>query len=173
MNINIDNLSILQLVEESDVSSFVCSDKDLEEFLKEDAKQYFLEKIALTYLVYLDSNIVGFFSLSMGCIQADSVRSRMGIIETEIQKFPVHLIARMATHENYQNNGIGRKMLMWAHAITFHLCKYTGCRFIKVDAKNNEKTVNFYQNKGGFIEISRNDKTVQMVLDINKTPELT
>jgi GNAT superfamily N-acetyltransferase len=96
----------------------------------------------------------------------------MGNIETEIKKYPVHLIARMATHERYQNNGIGSKMLTWAHAITFHLCKYTGCRFIKVDAKNNEKTVNFYHIKGGFTEISRNNNTVQMILDINKTPEL-
>ena len=68
MEINPNSLIFTVLTDSSDVSSFTCSEeKDLEDFLKSDAKNYLREKIAITYLVHYEGQLVGFFSLAMGC----------------------------------------------------------------------------------------------------------
>ena len=43
-----------------------------------------------------------------------------------------------------------------------------GCRFVKVDAKRDPRAIRFYENYGGFIKITQNSETIQMVVDLNK-----
>ncbi len=72
MTIDIKSLIFSKLSDDSDVSSFACSDsKDLEDFLGNDAKTRQHEKISTTYLVHSGNDLIGFFSLSMGCITSD------------------------------------------------------------------------------------------------------
>jgi len=111
----------------------------------------------------------------MGCVSSDSVMDMMGEIRYPPKKFPALLIARMATKDGHRGEGIGRRMLAHAFSIAFNLCPLVGCRFIKVDAKNNEQTIHFYSTYGNFIKISESPETVQMIVDINKlcTPDTT
>ena len=53
-------------------------------------------------------------------------------------------------------------------AIAFKLTGQIGCRFVKVDAKRDQRAIRFYENYGGFIKITQNSETVQMVVDLNK-----
>ncbi|MDD1703182.1 MAG: hypothetical protein LUQ31_09410 [Methanoregula sp.] len=43
-----------------------------------------------------------------------------------------------------------------------------GCRFVKVDAKKDPRTIRFYETYGGFVKLTESTETVQMVVDINK-----
>ena len=75
MNIDLITLVFSKLTDDSDVSTFTCSDsEDLEDFLRSDAKTRQHEKISTTYLVHSGTQLVGFFSLSMGCIVSDHVK---------------------------------------------------------------------------------------------------
>lgn len=166
-----DNNSLVfsKLSDDAGVSSFVCSaSRDLEDFLRNDAKIRQREKITVTYLVHSGDNLVGFFSLSMGCITSDSVKQMDLEIEDPPTKFPALLLARMATSDGFRCQGIGREMLKRVFAMGFRLTDRIGCRFVKVDAKRDPRTIRFYEKYGGFQEITRNNETVQMVVDLNK-----
>jgi predicted GNAT family N-acyltransferase len=169
MTIDLNSLVFSKLSDDSDVSKFSCSDsKDLEDFLRSDAKNRQHEKISTTYLVNVDGEIVGFFSLSMGCITSDSVKKLSLGIEDPPNKYPALLLARMATKDGLRGQGIGREMLKRVFALGFRLTEQIGCRFVKVDAKKDARTIRFYKTYGGFIKITENAETVQMVVDINK-----
>lgn len=169
MTIDIYSLIFSKLSGDSDVSSFACSDsKDLEDFLRNDAKTRQQEKISITYLVHSGTDLVGFFSLSMGCITSDSVKKMSLEIEDPPNKYPALLLARMATKDGLRGLGIGREMLKHVFAIAFRLTGQIGCRFVKVDAKRDPRAIRFYENYGGFIKITQNSETIQMVVDLNK-----
>jgi GNAT superfamily N-acetyltransferase len=169
MNIDPDSLSFSKLTDDSDVSSFDCSDSsDLEDFLKNDAKTRQHEKISMTYLVHSGTMLVGFFSLSMGCIVSDHVKKMLPGIEEPPQKYPALLLARMATQDGMRGYGIGYEMLKHVFAMAFVLTEQIGCRFVKVDAKRDPRTIRFYEKYGGFVKITENSDTVQMVVDLNK-----
>ena len=72
MPLNPDSFIFSKLSESSNVSSFICSEySDLEEFLKDDAKNYHREKIATTYLVHSDDALIGYYSIAMGCVVSE------------------------------------------------------------------------------------------------------
>jgi len=169
MTVSSDQLTFLRLTPFADVSSFrCCEDPDLEDFLKDDSKKYDQERITTTYLGYKDGQLVSFFSLAMGCVTSESVRGMMGEIRYAPKKYPALLIARMATKDGHRGDGIGKIMLAHVISIALKLCPLVGCRFIKVDAKNNEKTPHFYATYGNFQRITENADTVQMIVDINR-----
>ena len=153
------------------MSTFACSDsEDLEDFLRNDAKTRQREKISITYLVHSGNVLVGFFSLSMGCITSKDVKNMTLEIEDPPNKYPALLLTRIATKDGLRGQGIGREMMKRVFNIAFDLTEQIGCRFVKVDAKKDPRTVRFYENNGGFIRIHENSETIQMVLDINKIP---
>jgi len=169
MPLNPDTFVFSKLTESTDVSSFYCSDyRDLEDFLKTDAKKYQLEKVATTYLVHSDDILIGYYSVAMGCVGSDLVKDLVGQIRYPPKKYPVILLARMATQDGLRGQGIGQEMLAQVFSIAFRLCPHIGCRFIKVDAKNNPKTIHFYEKYGQFKKIPGGSDAVPMVVDLNK-----
>ena len=56
-----------------DLSSFSCGHADLDEFLLEDSMEYQQERLSVTRLAYIDSEIAGFFTLVADCIDAKQV----------------------------------------------------------------------------------------------------
>lgn len=170
MPLDPDTFIFSQLTESSDVASFRCSEySDLEDFLQNDAKDYQREKVATTYLVHSEDNLIGYYSLAMGCIVSEQVQDLVGVIHYSSKKYPALLLAKMATQDGLRDQGVGREMLLQVFLIAFKLCPYVGCRFIKVDAKNNPRTINFYEKYGQFKKIPmRVDNTVPMVVDLNK-----
>lgn len=167
--VNPDTLVFSRLSPSSDISSFQCSDYyDLEDFLKTAALEYHDEKVAVTYLVHTNETLVGFFSLAMGCISTEQVIDKKSSTTYYPKKLPALLLARMAVTDDYRGKGIGKEMLARVIAMAFYLCPRVGCRVIKVDAKNNPRTINFYNKHGGFIPVSSGEETVPMIIDMNK-----
>jgi GNAT superfamily N-acetyltransferase len=168
-SVDLDTIVFSKLTSTSDVSSFKCSDYyDLEDFLKTAAHEYLQEKVAVTYLVYSASTLLGFFSLAMGCISTELVTDDLNKKIYYPRKLPALLVARMAVTDEYKGLGIGKEMLARVIAMAFYLCPRVGCRVIKVDAKNNPRTINFYQKHGGFVQVSHGEETVPMIIDMNK-----
>lgn len=169
MPIEFKNLVFSLLAQDSDVSSFRCSEYyDLEDFIKSNAKRYQEDRIAITYLVHYENHLIGFFSLAMGCITAASVKDMKRNVHYDEKKYPALLLARIATHDDYRRMGIGSHMLKYVFASAFRLCPFVGCRFIKVNAIKSDGTLNFYKTYGGFREITESADTVEMVVDLNE-----
>lgn len=115
------------------------------------------------------------------CVSNDSIRKKdstnSGIMdvlknipsEKRYSSLPAVKIGRLATSKEYQRNGIGTQVLDIIKAI-FTTKNKTGCRFIIVDALNNDETIKFYERNGFQILKPRekNDKsaTVLMFFDL-------
>ena len=72
-----------------------------------------------------------------------------------------------------QGSGLGQEILDWLK-ILFLTENRTGCRFITVDAYNNERTIAFYeQNEFRFLTSSDEDEdTRQMYFDLKPFADL-
>ena len=60
---------------------------------------------------------------------------------------PAVKLGRFAIAEAHQGKGIGTEILDYIKML-FTRDNKTGCRFIIVDAANNERTLNFYKKNG-------------------------
>ncbi len=168
------DLIIRRLSAEDERPSFDCGEQDLNEFFAVDSIKSGRELLAVTYVVADKDDVVAFFSLSNDSIRKDSLEKSIWRKITAFIPFqkrystlPAVKIGRLATHTNYQGKGIGTEILDFLkHWFTDG--NKTGCRFIIVDAYNNEKTIRFYQ-KNGFSFLFSSDelqKTRLMVFDL-------
>jgi len=169
MKIPFSELKFKILDESTELSSFECGDSNIDDFLKNDAKSYQKDRLATTYLVYYGDQLVGFFSLAAGCIIATAVESPTDRLGNQPKKYPALRLAQLATSNEFQSRDIGQHMLRVVFAIALDLCRKIGCRVIIVDAKNNDRTINFYQKYGNFKKFGKgNDDTVPLMMDLNK-----
>jgi predicted N-acetyltransferase YhbS len=84
-----------------------------------------------------------------------------------MNRYPALLIGRMATATEHQRRGIGENMMKLIFAFARNQCQKTGCSHIFVDAKNDERTIRFYERKCGFRRIGQgNEETVPFVKDV-------
>ena len=69
--------------------------------------EYQQEHLSVTRLAYIDSEIVGFFTLVTDCIDAKQVAPEDGRRGYPYRKYPAIKVARLATSKKHQRNGIG------------------------------------------------------------------
>lgn len=153
---------------------FDCKDGDLNEFFAIDSIVSGSELLAVTYVVEVDNKLAAFFSLSNDAVKKDELsRSRFERITRFMPRpkrystLPAVKIGRLATDATLQSSGIGSEILDYIKS-WFTDGNKTGCRFIIVDAYNNNRTINFYV-KNGFSFLLSNDKeqeTRLMVFDL-------
>ncbi len=145
---------------------FHCGSQDLDEFFHEDPKLADKELVAVTYAVEMDGSTVAFFCVSNDSIRAeDTTPSRFKKIRSSIPaakryaNMPAVKIGRLATNSDFQSHGIGTRILDLIK-VWFTEGNKTGCRFIIVDAANNERTLNFYE-RNGFQFLDTRPETVE------------
>lgn len=154
--------------------AFDCIDKDLNEFFAIDSIQSEKELLSVTYVVKEDDKVIAFFSLSNDAIKKQAIGST--IYERVVNLLPAQKrystmpavkIGRLATDVSCQSKGVGSEILDYLKYSFINKNK-TGCRFLLVDAYNNERTIKFYQ-KNGFSFLSSKDEkqnTRLMVFDL-------
>lgn len=141
------------------VGNFSCGNNDLDEFLKEDALDYAHQLLAVTYLFVDGDNVVAFFSVLNDVIAYNEqswvnrrswlkfLRPKLPYAQRGHNNYPAVKLGRLAVDENYSGQNIGTQILD-AVKMSFVTKNKTGCRFITVDAYNNDKTISFYQKNG-------------------------
>jgi GNAT superfamily N-acetyltransferase len=153
--------------------SFDCGEQDLNEFFAVDSIKSGRELLSVTYVVMdKKDDAIAFFSLSNDSIRRDESPILRKLIkkiphQKRYSTLPAVKIGRLATRASNQGNGIGTEILDFLK-YWFTDGNKTGCRFIIVDAYNNEKTIKFYQ-KNGFSFLFSSDeleKTRLMVFDL-------
>ena len=139
---------------------FHCNDADLDDFFANDAFFYDIELLGRTY-AWIDiadpTKILGLITLANDSVKAhniaSSARNRLQRSVANAKRginFPALLIGRLGVSSSYQGKGmnIGSQILDHVKDWFRSSDNKTGCRFIVVDAYNNERTLHFYERNG-------------------------
>lgn len=148
---------------------FSCNDHDLDDFFSKDAFFYDVELIGKTY-AWVDASdpkqILGLITLANDSIKtgtlAPPARNRLQRSVTNAKRginFPAVLIGRLGVSSAYQGKGmnIGSQIINYVKDWFRSSDNKTGCRFIVVDAYNNDRTLHFYE-RNGFKTIYKTEK---------------
>ena len=158
------------------LSYFENQERDLVDFLRDDALKNQKIFISTTFVAFIDSpdrKLVGYITLL-----ADSVRIRES---EELEKrfidkgigysyLPAMKIGRMAVDEKFQGRGIGKSMIQFAIGIVEKMNELIGCRFLTVDAKTGARK--FYEKIGFRVLVEKPNRPSPMFLDFSDTEKL-
>ncbi len=173
-----DDIEIIELGDSTSafIAEFKSCISEIEKFLKEDALNQMKEGINKTYLWMSRSQkkIIGYVTICCDAINIDRIQKdemiRRGI---SYKSLPALKIGRMGVNQEFRHRGIGTKMLTFVikRALTLH--KIAACKFITVDAKNDEqipeedKPLRFYRQNGfETLKTKKKTKVIPMYKDL-------
>ena len=170
----LSDLKLVKLNGNTVMKSFNCIDKDLNEFLLDDAINYSNELLTVTYLFEIDTKTVAYFSLLNDRInlkvEKTAIRNRINRNipnQKRINSYPAVKIGRLAVLQEFSRQNIGSQIVDFLKAL-FVTDNRTGCRFITVDGYR--VALSFYE-KNGFKYLTENDvedDTRLMYYDLKK-----
>lgn len=157
---------------------FSCNDHDLDEFFSNDAFFYDVELIGKTY-AWVDASdprqILGLITLANDSVKTTtlmaSAKNRLQRSVSNAKRginFPAVLIGRLGVASAYQGKGanIGSQIIGYVKDWFRSSGNKTGCRFIVVDAYNNERTLRFYE-RNGFKTLYKTEQEERDFLKLN------
>ena len=139
-------------------SPFSCGDKDLDDFFQNDAINYDNQLLGRSYCYRLKEDktvIVCAFTLSNSSIDSRHLPNNRRKKLTEnipheksLFSYPATLIGRLGVNRDFIGKGIGTELLDFIKLWLLDRENRTACRFLTVDAYNNERTLKYYENSG-------------------------
>lgn len=156
-----------------DCEPFSCGEsedeEDLNEFFTQDAMPFQKRLLGKTYVLTLKQSdeekqsncrkeIVTFFTLANDSIRITNKMSEeyreffledTDLRDKSIKRFPGILLGRLGTNKKFNGQGFGTAVMNFIKSM-FTTNNRTGCRFIIVDALNNERAINYYKEHNGF-----------------------
>jgi GNAT superfamily N-acetyltransferase len=149
------------ILDESVVRSctpFRCGNKDLDDFFQFDAPLYSRQLLGKSYCFRLDEDeslIVCAFTVSNDSIRVDLLpNSREKKVQKSIprskqmRRYPGVLIGRLGISDQFSHRGIGSELMDFIKSWFIDAENKTGCRFLIVDAYNEEIPLNYYHKNG-------------------------
>lgn len=137
---------------------FSCGNSDLDEFFQHDAPLYSKQLLGKSYCFRLDEDpavIVCAFTLSNDSIRVDMLpNSREKKVQKDIphskqmRRYPGVLIGRLGINVNFSHKGIGSELMEFIKSWFIDAGNKTGCRFLIVDAYNEETPLGYYLKNG-------------------------
>lgn len=156
---------------------FSCGDHDLDDFFSKDALFYNTELLGKTY-AWLDADdnekIMGLVTVANDSVKSHNIaKSARNRIQRSLPNakrglnLPAVLIGRLGVSAEYRGRGmnIGTQILDFIKDWFRSEENKTGCRFIVVDAYNNDRTLNFYE-KNGFKPLYKTEAEERAFLEI-------
>ena len=153
---------LIEKLEDHDITCFECSDEDLTDFLRSDAKVQMEFKMNTTYVCIYDKLPVAYVTLASDSIRINKEdEERIGL---KYGSYPALKIGRLAVDQKYAKLGIGTLIIYWVVGLAMDLCSQIGIRFISVDSYRESKE--FYE-KLLFVELAETSKrNVPMYTDL-------
>jgi ribosomal protein S18 acetylase RimI-like enzyme len=139
-------IEIRVLNKDDDTSTFDCDTSELNQFLKQYAKQnQFKHYIGTTYVLIFEDKIVGYVSVSASSIRIDELSL---VTDKKLPNYPLPILrlTRLAVDKNYQKSGFGKMLLRFVFELTLKQKEQFGCFGLIVDAKR--PSVSFYEQFG-------------------------
>lgn len=153
------------------IDSFKNSKQEMVDHIQRDALRDQRLKISTTWVWVYDGRIaLGYVSLAMYSIdRRDILHGRNEPAgKYPYRTIPSLLIGQIATHRDYECNGIGQSMVSWAVKEAFEYSKSVGCRVVALHP--HEDVVEWYRRKLKFKHIKRGNGQDVMYFDLLKTP---
>jgi predicted GNAT family N-acyltransferase len=173
VNLTDTDWTLLQLTENTEIYSFESEDKELNDFLLNDAKNYFSSLLTVTYLIMTKDEIIAYFSLSNDKVMKDDEEkstwnklNRTIANEKRRKSYPAVKIGRLAVAKKYTGSGFGKLIIDIVRKMYTGAQQQAGCRFITVDAYRN--ALPFYKkNKFNYLtDKDKSDETRIMYFDL-------
>lgn len=139
---------------------FSCGDSDLDDFFANDAVAYAKDLMGKSYCWVLKSDIsriVGMITLANAGIQTTHLQSNpKRKINNRIayhkrgRTYPAVLIGRLGVDSQFQGSKyqVGAQIMEFVKNWFVDDDNKTGCRFVLVDAVNNDHTLHYYERNG-------------------------
>lgn len=148
----------VRLTEETATLPFECGDSDLEDFFHNEAVLYSKACLGKTYC-FIDNTgdstkVVAFFTVSNDSVKTTFIpKSSTNKVQRKIpgqkhlRTYPAVLIGRLGVNKEYQGKEyfIGQQVINYLKTWFIEEDNKTGCRFLVVDAYNNEHVLRFYE----------------------------
>ena len=166
-------MKLVRLTPDYELNLFDCGDEDLNHFLFEDAKNFFNKRIANSFILEDENNIVAYF-----CLLNDKI-SRQEVSNSQWKKiknsfpsgkkfssYPAIKIGRFAVSTSYSGKRIGTMLMNMIKDMLISNQNYSAFRFITVDAYMS--AIPFYI-KNVFTQLTQkdeNDHTRLMFFDM-------
>ncbi len=154
------------------LTDFQSYERELVDFLLEDALTNQNQQISVTYLWFFKTSgqLVGYITLLSDRINLeDDLKEAFRGKGIKYHSLPALKVGRLCVDNSFLRRGIGTLMLAFAAKIANHIFnEYAGCRFMVLDAKRNPQNdpIHFYK-KIGFKELKERKKgTTPMYLDL-------
>lgn len=165
------DVKIERIQESHNIKDFKSYEQELVNFLLEDALINQNHQISVTYLLFLNTNeLIGYVTLLNDRINLEgdlkNLFRKKGI---QYHSLPALKVGRICVDDRFLRKGVGTMMIDFSIKVAFHIFeKYSGCRFIVLDAKRNSinDPLHFYK-KLGFKQLKERKKgTTPMYLDL-------
>lgn len=145
-----------EVLEES--SMFSCGNEDLDGFFHDDAVSYAENLFGKSYCYYLESDkseIVCAFTVSNASIFTkylpNARKKKVAKLVPHVKQdliYPAVLIGRLGISTKFQHLHIGTEVMDFIKSWFVEPYNKTGCRYIVVDAYNDDIPVSFYKKNG-------------------------
>ena len=169
-----EDIIVERINEKHDISKFKSYEKELVDFLKEDALENQRLMISNTYLFIKKENkeIMGYITILNDALKLEGNLKTMFKEKNIFYKsLPALKIGRLCVDDNFLRRGLGTLMIGFAIQKAHSIYKnHSGCRFIVLDAKTNKEQKNnslhFYKKVGFKVLKERKKGTIPMYLDL-------
>ncbi len=166
------NITIEKLENKHDLSNFKSYEKELKSFLIEDALNNQKQKLSVTFLWFYENKLIGYVTLLNDKINLEgNLKEFFREKDVHYKSLPALKIGRLCVHDDFIRRGLGRLMVLFAVQQANEISENkSGCRFITLDAKRNEKreldSIHFYKKLGFEVLKERNKGTMPMYVDL-------
>jgi len=133
-------------------NNFNCGIDELDNYLKQYATQDIKKRLAVCYVIAdKDSKVIGYYTLSSNSINLSDIPEDLAK-SLKYVEIPVIIIGRLAVHQDYQGNKLGKTLLIDALKRIVEISALVGNHAVIVDPIN-EIADKFY-TKLGFIHLN-------------------
>ena len=161
------------------LDGFDCGDADLNDYFHKDRLLYLSHLLTQTYFMsesIAPDFIVGLVDFCNDAVRKEKFKVKAPYIPEELfhQTLPAVKITRLGINKSFQNRNLGSHLMNMIKRF-FLSDNRTGCRFMTVDAYNNEKVLNFYTKNGFqfFTEKDLKHQTRAMFFDLLRLQGMT
>jgi GNAT superfamily N-acetyltransferase len=145
---------------------FENQEKDLVDYLQQDALSQQAQGISVTYLLLGQGALIGYVTLLADGITIKEDRALVHFFGKKGIRYatiPALKIGRLAVGSQFQQKGFGTKLISFAVGTACGISEQIGCRLISVDAKESARA--FY-GKRGFKPLQQGKRHGIMYLDL-------
>jgi len=152
------------------LKDFNCGNADLDEFLKNDALPFQKQLLGVTYVFTDDKSnnqVVCFFTISNDGLRVDTLYNSAKKKVNKSIPHPKHMrvypavkIGRLGVDEKYHSKGIGTDLMDFIKKWFTDGGNKTGCKFLLVDAYNDENVLKYYE-RNGFVYLMNPDREAE------------